>query len=1027
MYETYQYIHKPDIEHDSALVLDNKYKSVEDLGKRFVIYNGKYYVYPNMGKFLEHLGEMPDDQKVFHEVIFERPQKLKFDIDAKVSKLGPNPAAAYQEASEDILDAIRTAFLCTYGINLEEHNVIICESHGLDIFSAHIIIAGYYVSGSKQAVEFTRRVCDYLPQKHHPLVDMSVNKSIQNFRIAGCHKAGGFRVKKIVTGHKMADTLISNIADCELLPDVPVAFTPYENKTTLLQEEIDAAIAVCKSAGILEHSTYKCTRDAMLLFRRTRPGYCKICADTHTRDNSVLVYLGPKVGGYMVFEQCRRYLFYYGKDGNHFHQIGEIVSNTAVVKPQSPLRDNIPKELTQLLFHDLPNKNVYDEAVLRPFELARTLIVHAPMKIGKTKALVDYIENHFKDTLRPNVIRILSFRQTFSGNIKEKFADFVLYSDVTGPLSQSRLIVQIESLYRLDLSANCEPPDLLILDECESIFEQFDSGLLRGNFNDCFAKFQYLLKYSKHVVCMDAYVTNRTYRILQHIRQDPAMVYHRNKYQNAIDDEYFITDDKLKWLGILYATVDADETIAVPMSSLMDAKILYTNLSKKYPHKNIKLYSSEMGANEKREHFSDVNTHWACYDIIIYTPTVSAGVSFEKHHFSKLFGYFTDQSCPVETCIQMIGRVRNLADKQLFIFTQTHKANFPMVIDEIKQNALNCRGNLMKNFDEVGVHIEYGPAGEPKYYTTEYFHIWAENVLVKNISKNIFTQLFVYRVKSTGAKIQVLSDDIFETYTGEKPITNGQLNDALSQIKDDHAIAKVEIKTNATRRVVAARDISADEMEVIRANIVAQKEVSREQMAEYERFRLRRVYNYQEPLDAKFVETYNDTRVFKIFKNISKIVPHADTATALRQIQADELATHQYLNDIGDQISDINHKYTFDQHRYLLGIINILGWKSITDVVNLHPTTVLDNIRGNTQTFWEYFKGICIEFGARIPSGKVLTDVMVKNILKTLNRILKNMYGLQIKLADGVYSLDQCDLFTTSLETSKTKGIPLIV
>ncbi len=117
------------------------------------------------------------------------------------------------------------------------------------------------------------------------------------------------------------------------------------------------------------------------------------------------------------------------------------------------------------------------------------------MKMGKTKALSEYVGRCHADGIRNQRIIVLSFRQTFSSNLKEKFPNYTVYSEVTGPLRQEKLIVQVESLYRLEILDGCEPPDLLILDECESIFEQFDSGLLRGNFNACFAKFAWMLVY----------------------------------------------------------------------------------------------------------------------------------------------------------------------------------------------------------------------------------------------------------------------------------------------------------------------------------------------------------------------------------------------------------------------------------------------------------------------------------------------------------------------------------------------------
>lgn len=35
----------------------------------------------------------------------------------------------------------------------------------------------------------------------------------------------------------------------------------------------------------------------------------------------------------------------------------------------------------------------------------------------------------------------------------------------------------------------------------------------------------------------------------------------------------------------------------------------------------------------KAEHFKDVHQHWTNYQVILYSPTLTAGVSFELEYF----------------------------------------------------------------------------------------------------------------------------------------------------------------------------------------------------------------------------------------------------------------------------------------------------------------------------------------------------------------------------------------------------------
>lgn len=304
---------------------------------------------------------------------------------------------------------------------------------------------------------------------------------------------------------------------------------------------------------------------------------------------------------------------------------------------------------------------------------------------GENQKLVEYVNKYFNDTdYYTNNIILVSFRQTFSKEVQNKFKGFVLYNEVSGELNDSRVIIQVESLHRITIGAGKHRPDLLILDECESIFDQFDSGLHK-KFAESWAVFKWLMAYSSHLVCMDANLSNRTYEIISRMRSKflPTINYHFNSYQNATDDTYNITVNKSEWYLDLYNSLGSGNKIAVAISSLTEAKVLYEGIMSKYPTLKIGFYSSKTPMSEKKLHFSNVDEYWSCYDVLIYTPTVSAGISFEKPHYDKLYAYFTDSSCHAEVCIQMIGRIRNLKSK-----------NYVVCIDSTRRNLLLMSGLL---------------------------------------------------------------------------------------------------------------------------------------------------------------------------------------------------------------------------------------------------------------------------------------------------------------------------------------------
>lgn len=1077
LYESFRYIYSPSHDHFECDVLEKKYNSFEDLGKRFVIFseNIGYRVFPDREKCLNWLETLAPCDRTFHEVIFSRAQKLKFDIDSPAERLtgfhiplGADDYSAtasmeskYAHVFGVIRDTLREAFFITYGTDLSPENEIICESHCAQgsKFSNHIVITGYYVEDNKQATEFTRRLLTLLPALYRPFLDAGVNKTLQNFRLVGCRKEGSERVKKIVSQHSQVASLICNVDGCELLPSI-IDKAKQVDSVNLHTDDVDKIMEICKKDGEFANHRLKSVQKNIITWTRVSSSHCNFCNRVHVADNNMIVSINLDNGVLSVFKQCRKYLKEHEKDGSHRIKLGEILA-VACEKPTAATMENVTSWTDKTIIRCIEELsksdpvprtafdrlgpgavNTYCADKLAPFELCKTLVVRAAMKMGKTKALMEYIDTHFSSQLRKPVIRFISFRQTFSGNIKEKFPDFVLYSDVKGPISAHRVIIQVESLHRLDVQRGDEPPDLLILDECESIFEQFDSGLLRENFNDCFAKFQYLMKFSKHVVCMDANVSDRTFNVLHRMRPQFAeaigcgeTVYHYNKHKNGADDKYFVTGDKLKWLGLLYSCADSDERISVPMSSLAEAKILERNLRRRYPTKNIMLYSSETKNSEKKEHFADVNTYWAQLDILIYTPTVSAGVSFEQKHFNTVFGYFTDQSCNVEVCQQMIGRIRDVAGHTLYLCLAASGNNLPTSTEEIKNMLYTKRDMLGARFDDHGLTVEYLGDGEKVYHTNDYFYLWLENMRIRNISRNIFIKHFINILAANGAEVNILSQEVFEAHTGTLMMPDNQLSDELCAIQDDHRTARVEIRGEVCVKIVSAAEITDETADEIREAMMAQQDIDEDRKYAFEKYRLRKDYNYSHTIDVKFVEKYHEPKIRRMYKNITRISACDDTSKALEKIKSEELAVYKFLMESEKtQNQDLKRMYVFDQHRYALGFLSLCGWTGINDRQYHHSIILGQNITAQIGVYWASIRNACNEFGIKTPSLRFANTLegldRVTYLLKPINRILYTMYGVNIcakKKDPHMFYLSENKMFTTCARISQSKGVPIII
>lgn len=1008
--------------------------------KRYNDHEGpSYTVYDNREQFLESYLLMPYSEKRLHEVILDIPQKLKFDIDAKRSSDNPTERVftgslqEFDEMMNEIITCIQGRFHWRYDIDLPRKNIIVCDSSNEYKFSRHLIIGGYSVSGCKQAEQFARDVINDLPDHYSCFVDVSVYKVKQNFRIAGSHKAGSNRTKVIVPfvdtdgtvhNYTILDTFISYTRDTARLKNIENVLDAdelYVKEIRLEGSDMIDTSRLVSAAGLDRAYQYVSRDGAMLKYNRIRPSICDICQTEHTGNGMFIrVY---KTG---TLAEVFQYCYQWNKknpENKRRLSLGTFITEHPDdgptvgpdVRTLSMLERAINEPFTEdkLLLQQLQVVHKYEEPTLRPFELAKTTFVHAGMKMGKTKTLKDYLSAYFKnDGVVTHTIRFMSFRQTFGNNIKASFPDFALYSDVKGDLdAQEKLIVQIESLSRLTITPASPHPDLLILDESESIFEQLGSGLIK-NFSKAYATFEWLLRNSKHVIAMDANMTDRTYNVIKTIRDINDSVYHRNSYKNAFDDKYFVTSAYSKWIACLRVAIGGDERVAVVANSIKEAKEITHMLRKVFPTKHIQLYSSETSTSDKKKDFKDVNNTWNKLDILVYTPTVSAGVSFEQKHFDKIFAYFTDHSCNAETCIQMLGRIRDVKTKTYFVCLKLRGNNLSTETTSILKDLSNSRDQLFEGMNMENLQVEYTTNGTRTYHRSTYLTVWLENARIVRISKNNFARRFIYLLRSVGAVAAILDDTIFTEHSGMVfKDEDGNIDPEILSWLDDRNMATTDLAAIESKKMVEAPELSYDEVDAIHTKKLAQEDINPEDLVAYEKAMLRRRYSYYETIDEAFIKTYNHRAMMHKYLNLSKIIGDKPVIDMIKTFRHEEAtySSSALSGDVAQQQSELNHRFMSQKHMYVHQLVTLLGFSDVLDNKYI-PTIIVehalaDKIDKNNAT--ELVKKVCAEFEFKTPSGSKLSGQLVDSLINIAKSATTSMYGIVLKKTGDMLKLEQ--------------------
>lgn len=1059
--------------------IEEAYPTTALLDKKFIIHDEtyhKYLVFDSLEHYVEWFEKQPTEIRTFHEVIFGwKVQKVKVDLDMEIEKLTKStwtdainttttmaepvdniveqrvePADKAQAVVKNVVSALKNAFYYSYFIDLTPRDIIICDSSDhRDKFSYHIIIDNYALSDYMEGKILMNMMYELTPQWSREFIDVTTYKSLQNFRLFECHKVRSTRIKRVPINVDKLRTVITNTSYCRPLPkigghreDVTAASIASAGGNTDIPAA-DISRIVENISTVTHGHILRERRRNMLVYNRQHPTHCTLCQRVHEKDHTMYITVVDDNGILKAFEHCRHNI------DNNTRLVCEILSSEVKIAdpslsdigtptPTLPLQEVTRKRSAEArlqatiiknshqqdscLFDTLPNaqRNVYDEPKLRPFEMCDTLCVRANMKMGKTKALREYLDTYFPAGCITNpIIRFLSFRQTFSSTIKEKFPEFILYSEVKGPLMNQRLIIQVESLHRLDIEAT-DQPDLLIMDECESIFEQFDSGLLKS-FSQAWGKFEWLIRYSKHMVLMDANLGDRTYRILKRMRidfhnaliisdesdkstkSDPSihpinpihpwsLFLHHNKFRNATADHYHITTDRAKWYYELHSTVSSNMKVAIPSSSLTEAELLRIDLTAKYPHKSIGMYSSRTSAAQKREHFNNVAEYWSQYDILIYTPTVTAGISYEKKHFNTLFAYFTDRACNAETCQQMLGRVRNVESHQFYICLSTSRNNLPENTEDIDRYFTDRRFNLFKDFSPNLLQTEYDAHAHVKKHESNYYYLWLENMRVRHISINDFARRFVRIISNTGAEVSLLTVDASV--------------EELADITLERKQRLIALREHEAQLVADSPELDDEAVNRIEAKERAEEQLTPEEEAAFRKYKLRRDYNWNGAINVQFVLSYDCVRSRRIFRRLTRILSSKDgELDALSNIKKDESANYSITmeGDEKNQYADLKRQYVYDIHRVANGIIHTAGFTGIFDRRCVHKNTIANGFEKCWNDLHKSIASIQTEFDIRnlkrqefmrLPAQPA--ELYIKRVLMYANRVLSDMYDVTI-------------------------------
>lgn len=483
---------------------------------------------------------------------------------------------------------------------------------------------------------------------------------------------------------------------------------------------------------------------------RLNPSHCPICDRTHEKDNMSICWV-KGVSYLKCFRLPKKSIKLQEKEWTEeekeeFRQktIESLRKQRQIFIPPSYM---IVEEYNNR--HTIPINPDY-----------KINMMWSEMNTGKTTQLINYLKPKVENFEIASIL-FLSSKRTYSifleQSLKRELPSMDIYNYMHDNITnQDFVIVQVESLHKIT-----KRYDIIVIDEITSIVKQMDSGLHGCNLLQNRKVFKQLIYDADRIICMDADIDERSYKVLHEYRPTDIIHLQRNMYRRGNRKILFYSkeyqhecEQKLfqllkfynKNVAIILGSLKDGERLAL---SLEDLGINYILLSKKNPVSAALNQLKQDFPEEFADHDPTITDLLMRYQVVMYTSTMTVGVDFNEKHFDCQFVFGHSMSNNVREVKQMMGRIRQLTDNEIYICNYTTNRNELIDYDKIlqKQNNLINHNNALActtlTNDECDLYLEEG-----KYIYKFKDNIWTwlniQNEIENNISKNYYNDAFLW-------------------------------------------------------------------------------------------------------------------------------------------------------------------------------------------------------------------------------------------------------------------------------------------
>lgn len=690
---------------------------------------GMYYSFPSYKIFMRYHNQTKSKRN-WYEVIRDQTMKLYIDYDQEIRH-------QYTESDQKkVIDYIKK--LLSTKLEFSDSDLVILDSCRLtengSKISYHFILNN---SECFESITHLKRFMKLLKMedKNDDLImniDMAVYSRNRRFRIMGSSKLKAKNYLKGLNDVKFEDSFVQHFKNqtiklYESIPDAnEVDVLPNNNnynnlvkipaaspaivsiETPISDFEYDNVILKFNEFQLNKWGTIKhSVRDYNFPFINlknieTPRTVCCSCNVIHEQDNYGVIRLNE----FDYYYMCR-------KKTSIKHTIFSIPIKDRPVS--SSINPNV-------LMKKSNNDIIYESRFVKELNLDTDYFIKSQLGTGKTFQFSKLIIKLLNRNSKARII-IFSQRIQFSREICAKINSkleevgieerFVLYKDSNDQvINDAQLLVMgVHSLHKLKIYENPRY-DLVIGDEIRSLFSEFlFKHLMKNNYSKIAINFETIFRQCKNFIVCDAFATqsditklsllmngtdHSDFTLIQNIwkPQRREIEYLGGSFTNIVNKIY----EKLL-LGercVFFSSIATSARNCGLVDFCKRNNITYA------------FYHSKSNDKAKKEDFENINESWKV-QLLIYTPTITVGVSFDELHFDNLFVYFSTYSACVRDCFQSMYRVRQFKSTKIYcgIYDKPMRDAGSIFEKQIKIDCFNEKEAKRERLSELKLNSEF--------------------------------------------------------------------------------------------------------------------------------------------------------------------------------------------------------------------------------------------------------------------------------------------------------------------------------